>query len=161
MAPSKSPRLGFIYELTNDARETARVSLSATDKSKNRTYSRVDVEKLLKIRIEPEAWGFRGWLVGIDTFIDAELRHRFTSLNAKFGTSSPNHRGQGPTVVNTVTGIVAVSASASGCLTSLHGTNLRGASGTAAFVYELYPRSLQLARINEGYTTSAAASENN
>jgi len=46
---------------------------------------RIDVEKILQIRSEPEAVEFRGWLADIDKLSDSEIRDRVASLNAKLG----------------------------------------------------------------------------
>jgi hypothetical protein len=104
--------------------------------------SRVDVEKLLKIRGEPEALEFRGWLSGIDNFTEAELRQRVSSLNAKLGLAAQTAAGKTLRfLVNTVTGIVApvVVGIVVGALDQFAWDKFARRSGVAAFVHELYP----------------------
>jgi hypothetical protein len=103
--------------------------------------SKIDVEKLLKIRHEPEAVEFRGWLTGIDSLSDAELRKRVASLNAKLGLAAQTGTGKVLRfLVTTVTGIAApVVGIAIGALDQFAWDKFARRSGIAAFVNEKYP----------------------
>jgi hypothetical protein len=103
--------------------------------------SKIDVEKLLKIRHEPEAVEFRGWLTGIDSLSDAELRKRVASLNAKLGLAAQTGTGKVLRfLVTTVTGIAApVVGVALGALDQFAWDKFARRSGVAAFVNEKYP----------------------
>lgn len=104
--------------------------------------SRIDAEKLLKIRGEPEAQEFRGWLAGIENVSDAELRQRVASLNAKLGLAAQTWTGKAiRLLVTTVTGILAplLVGVAIGALDQFAWDKFDRRSGVAAFVHELYP----------------------
>jgi hypothetical protein len=103
--------------------------------------SRVDVNRLLKIRSEPEALEFKGWLAGTDKLSAAELQQLVTSMNVKLGLAAQTVTGKAIRfLVSTVSGIVApILGIAVGALDQFAWDKFARRSGVAAFVHELYP----------------------
>jgi hypothetical protein len=102
--------------------------------------SRIDIEKLLKIREEPEALEFRSWLTNLDKCGDAEIQKRLNGFNAKLGIAAQTLAGKSLRfLVTTVAGLcppVGISLSA---LDQFLWDRFARRSGVAAFAHELYP----------------------
>jgi hypothetical protein len=102
---------------------------------------RIDIEKLLQIRSEPEAVEFRAWLSDIDKLSDAELRDRVAGLNARLGLAVQSTGGKALRLLaTTVVGIKSPAAGIiAGILDQFLWDNFLRRSGVAAFANELYP----------------------
>ena len=102
---------------------------------------RIDIEKLLQIRLEPEAVEFRTWLSDVDKFCDAESRKRVAGLNARLGLGVQSTKGKvlrllattAVGIMNPAAGIIA------GVLDQFLWDKFLGCSGVAAFANEPYP----------------------
>lgn len=109
---------------------------------------RIDIEKLLTVREEPEALEFRSWLAGVSSLTDPEIADRLTSLRVKLGLAAQTAAGKLlRVVVTTAAGFAphvglmlgpAVSA-----LDQFIWDKFFRRSGAAAFVHELYPSIFQ------------------
>src|ERR1019366_10074496 len=56
--------------------------------------SRIDIEKVLKIRSEAEAFEFRSWLTDIDKLSDSDIHDRVASFNARLGMAAQRWPGK-------------------------------------------------------------------
>jgi hypothetical protein len=106
--------------------------------------SRVDIERVLSIRDEPESLEFRAWLSSIDTLSDSEIRRRISSFNTKLGLAAQTTSGKLLRLaVTTVAGIVPPLGLAAGVVLSaldqFAWDKFARRSGIAAFVDDLYP----------------------
>jgi hypothetical protein len=102
--------------------------------------SRIDIERILEIRSEPEALEFRAWLTDIDKYTDTEIRERISSFNAKLGLGAQTKTGKAlRLLVTTVAGIVPPVGVALNILDQFAWDKFARRSGIAAFVHELYP----------------------
>jgi hypothetical protein len=102
---------------------------------------RIDMEKLLQIRSEPEALEFRGWLACVDKLSDSEVTERVASLNAKLGLAVQSATGKAlRLLVTTLAGVVSLpSGVALSILDQFMWDKFFSRSGVAAFVNDLYP----------------------
>jgi hypothetical protein len=102
---------------------------------------RIDIQRVLQIRDEPEAIEFRGWLADIDKLQDREIKDRIASLNARIGLVL--QRGTGKAVRLFVTIVPGIAHPVLGTALSVLDTFIWDKffkrSGVAAFVNELYP----------------------
>jgi hypothetical protein len=103
--------------------------------------SQIDIERVLKIRNQPEAFEFRAWLTDIDKFSDSEIQERIASLNAKLGLAAQTGTGKVlRLLVTTAAGLVQpLLGSALSVLDQFAWDKFVRRSGLAAFVQELYP----------------------
>jgi hypothetical protein len=102
--------------------------------------SRIDIEKLLRIRDEPEALEFRSWLTNLDRYSDAEIRERLTSLNSKLGIAAQSTVGKSiRLLVTTVAGLYPPVGIPLSVLDQFLWDKFARRSGVAAFAHELYP----------------------
>lgn len=103
--------------------------------------SHVDIEKVLKIRDEPEAHEFRSWLTDLDKYDDTEIRKRLDSFNSKLGLAVQTVTGKTIRfLVTTVVGLHHPAIGISlGALDQFLWDKLSRKSGVAAFAHELYP----------------------
>lgn len=102
--------------------------------------SHIDIERVLKIRSEPDGLEFRAWLTDIDKYSDAEIRERLNSFNAKLGLALGSATGKALRfLVTTVAGIIPPLGIGLGILDQFALDKLANRSGIAAFVNELYP----------------------
>jgi hypothetical protein len=102
---------------------------------------RIDMEKLLQIRSEPEALEFRGWLASVDKLSDSEISDRVASLNAKIGLAAQSATGKAlRLLVTTLAGLVSLpSGVVLSTLDQFMWDKFFSRSGVAAFVNDLYP----------------------
>ncbi|HEV1995417.1 MAG TPA: hypothetical protein VGR03_13890 [Candidatus Acidoferrum sp.] len=101
---------------------------------------RIDIEKILEIRNEPEAMEFRAWLADIDRLSDSEIRERVASLNAKLGLAVQTGTGKVlRLLVTTLAGILPPVGMAVSALDQFLWDRFFRRSGVAAFVNDLYP----------------------
>jgi hypothetical protein len=102
---------------------------------------RIDIEKLLQIRNEPEAIEFRGWLADVDKLNDSEIKDGISSLNAKMGLAAQSGIGKGlRLLVTTIVGAAnPVASVVTGVLDQFLWDKFFRRSGVAAFVNKLYP----------------------
>jgi hypothetical protein len=110
--------------------------------------TRIDIEKLLAIRQEPEALEFRSWLAGVGTLTDSEIGERLTSLRIKLGLAAQSATGKLLRLL--VTTAVSFEPHVGLALGPLASTldqfiwdKFCRRSGLAAFVHELYPSIFQ------------------
>lgn len=102
--------------------------------------SRIDVEKILQIRNEPEAVEFRGWLADIDKLSDSEVSDRVASLNAKLGLAIQTRTGKALRLLaTTVAGLYLPAGIVLSALDQFLWDRFLRRSGVAAFINELYP----------------------
>jgi hypothetical protein len=106
--------------------------------------SRIDVEKLLEIRNQPEAMEFRGWLSGIDKKSDLEIRELVAAVNSKIGLLAQTTAGKALRLaVTTAVGIVPhigiPAGIALGALDQFAWDKFARRSGVDAFISEMYP----------------------
>ncbi len=102
--------------------------------------ARIDVEKILQIRSEPEAVEFRGWLANVDKLSDSEIRDRVASLNAKLGLAVQSTTGKVVRLLaTTVAGICPPVGMALSVVDQFLWDKCFKRSAVAAFVNELYP----------------------
>lgn len=102
--------------------------------------SRIDIEKVLKIRCQPEALEFRAWLADMDKLSDSEIQRRISSFTAKLGLAA--QRGTGRVLrflLTTAAGFVPPLGFALSALDQFALDKFARRSGIAAFVHELYP----------------------
>ncbi len=102
---------------------------------------RIDMEKLLQIRSEPEALEFRGWLADIDKLSDSEIMDRVASLNARVGLAVQSTMGRAlRLLVTTLTSFASPPLGiALSTLDQFMWDKFFRRSGVAAFVNDLYP----------------------
>jgi hypothetical protein len=101
---------------------------------------RIDIEKVLEIRSQPEALEFRAWLADIDKLSESEVRQRISSFNTKLGLAAQTTAGKLlRLLVTTVAGIVPPLGLALGALDQFAWDKFARRSGIAAFIHELYP----------------------
>ncbi|HEY1938808.1 MAG TPA: hypothetical protein VGJ33_12800 [Candidatus Angelobacter sp.] len=106
--------------------------------------SRIDIEKILEIRNQPEALEFRGWLAGIGKLTDSEIKDRVSSFNAKLGLAVQTTAGKAirvlvQTVAGLIPGVSLVTGPLVSALDQFVWDKFARRSGIAAFVNELYP----------------------
>jgi len=103
--------------------------------------TRIDIEKVLKIRSEPEAIEFRSWLADIDKLSDSEIRHRIASFNSRLGLLAQGSVGKLVRfLVTTVVGLVQPPLGIGlGLLDQFAWDKFARKSGIATFVHESYP----------------------
>ena len=103
--------------------------------------SRIDMQKLLRIRAEPEAVEFRSWLMSLDKYDDAAIEKRLRSFNARLGLSVQTNTGKAIRfLLTTIAGVVHPSLGIGlSALDSFLWDKLARRSGIAAFAHELYP----------------------
>ncbi len=102
--------------------------------------SRIDIEKVLAVRSQPEALEFRAWLADIDKLSDSEIQQRVSSFNAKLGLAAQTTAGKVLRfLVTTVAGFVPPLSVTLGALDEFAWDKFARRSGIAAFVHELYP----------------------
>jgi len=109
---------------------------------------RVDIEKILRIRNEPEALEFRAWLADTDRLSDSEIRDRVNSLNAKIGLAVQSTTGKvirflATSVAGKVVPALDIALSA---LDQFMWDRFFKRSGVTAFINELYPSIFQAAK---------------
>ncbi len=101
---------------------------------------RINLEKILQIRNEPEAVEFRAWLADVDSLSDSEIKERVASLNAKVGLAVQTTTGKVLRLLaTTVAGILPPVGVAVGALDQFLWDRFFRRSGVAAFINELYP----------------------
>ena len=102
---------------------------------------RIDMQRLLQVRNEPEALEFRAWLADTDNLSDSEIRDRVTSLNAKIGMAVQTVAGKAMRLlVTTGAGVLSLpSGIVLGSLDQFLWDKFFRRSGVAAFVSKLYP----------------------
>lgn len=104
----------------------------------------VNVEKLLELRMSPEAREFRDWLSTLDSATDKQIQEHVAGLTAKLGLLVHGTTGKAMRfMVTTATGLIPVVGPLLGMVAGvldkfLTETILRR-SGIAAFINELYP----------------------
>lgn len=102
--------------------------------------SRIDIEKLLKIRDEPEAMEFRSWLTNLDKYSDSEIRKRLNSFNSKLGLAVQTTAGKAiRLLVTTIGGLFPPVGIPLSALDQFLWDKFSRRSGVAAFAHELYP----------------------
>jgi hypothetical protein len=102
--------------------------------------SRIDIERVLEIRNEPETLEFRAWLSDIDKLGDSDIKDRVGSLNAKLGLAVQTRTGKLLRfLVTSVAGIVPPLGVGLSLLDQFAWDKFARRSGIAAFVHELYP----------------------
>jgi hypothetical protein len=102
---------------------------------------RIDAEKLLRIRDDPDAIQLRGWLADIDKLTDSELKNALTGFHTKIGLAVQSKTGillrllvtNGVGVLNPLAGLL------SSALDSFAWEKFFRRSGVAAFINNLYP----------------------
>jgi hypothetical protein len=107
-------------------------------------HSRIDIERILRTRSEPEALEFRSWLTGTDEFSDSDIRDRVVSFSAKLGLAAQKTTGKlvrfaVTTAVGFVPKIGLIAAPVLGLLDTFAWDTFTRRSGVAAFVNEMYP----------------------
>jgi hypothetical protein len=101
---------------------------------------RIDIEKVLEIRSQPEALEFRAWLADIDKFSDSEIQQRISSFKVKLGLAAQTVAGKSVRfLVTTVAGILPPLGVTLGLLDQFALDKFASRSGIAAFIHELYP----------------------
>jgi hypothetical protein len=107
---------------------------------------KIDIEKILQIRSEPETLEFRAWLADTDRLSDSEIEDRVKSLNAKIGLAVQGTTGKAlRLLVTTVAGLVPPVGIALSTLDQFLWDRFFRKSGVAAFINELYPSIFQAA----------------
>jgi hypothetical protein len=109
--------------------------------------SRIDMEKLLRVRREPEAVEFRGWLADTDKLSDSEIRLRVAGLNVKLGLAAQTGAGKAlRLLVTTVASLLPPLGFTLSALDQFAWDKFARRSGVAAFVQKLYPSIFTAAR---------------
>ncbi|HXN24597.1 MAG TPA: hypothetical protein VOA41_17815 [Candidatus Dormibacteraeota bacterium] len=102
--------------------------------------SRINIEKVLKIRSQPEALEFRAWSADIDRLSDSEIQERISSFNVKLGLAAQTGTGKVLRfLMTTVAGIVPPLGIALSALDQFAWDKFARRSGIAGFIHELYP----------------------
>jgi hypothetical protein len=102
--------------------------------------AKIDVDRLLRLRSEPEAIEFRNWLTDVDRIGDTDLKERFSSLNAKLGLAVQTTLGKAiRLLVTNVAGLCLPAGVVLSTLDQFLWDKCFKRSGVAAFINELYP----------------------
>ena len=103
--------------------------------------SQIDIEKLLKIREEPEFLELRSWLTNLDKYDDAELKRQLNGFNTKLGLNVQSTIGKSIRfLVTTMAGLASAPLGiVLSALDQFLWDKVAHRSGVAAFAHELYP----------------------
>jgi hypothetical protein len=102
--------------------------------------SRIDIDKLLKIREEPETLELRSWLTDLDKYDETGIKERLNSFNSKLGLAVQTATGKTIRfLVTTVAGLCPPLGIPLSLLDQFLWDKFARRSGVAAFAHELYP----------------------
>lgn len=126
---------------TNSSEERMQRVISVSGLPDIAPDQRIDVQKLLQIRSEPEALEFRSWLANVDQLDDREIKARVASLNAKIGLAVQTTAGKAiRLLIATLVGVASPpSGIVLGALDQFLWDQFFRRSGVAAFINKLYP----------------------